>query len=204
MPHRVVSLESTTSYIDSYSTQQNIFPLVHETVFYTNKQSDPKSKTLLRGSLDVKNPSKHELNSNADLVFSMPGLGKDMQINSKTTYDKNTYCGTFDLVLDIFKKKEQKIVVSGNVTPKVTAQTAEGTAKLHIDGKGLGFNVLYDEKFFLGTNKVNWDSSTVFELDKQKKVSSWHLDLTETTAKIQVRHKKLNILNRVMFNFISD
>lgn len=75
LPHRIISLESSTTYSD-INSRQLPFPFQHEIVLYMNKNVDPQSKTMLKVNADIQRTPQKHTSVNAEIIFSNPILGK--------------------------------------------------------------------------------------------------------------------------------
>ncbi|XP_077288489.1 apolipophorins-like [Arctopsyche grandis] len=188
LPHRIISLESSTTYSD-VDSKKLPFPFQHEIALYLNKNVDPQSKSMLKVNADIQRTPQKYTSANAEIIFSNPILGKNLKIAGKSTYDVPTHGVTGDLVLDIFKKESQKIVVSGKFLPVFAEaeKLVKFDSELKINGKGLGFEAAFVDKVHISTESFIVDTKAMMNLEKQQKEAAFSINLNKHQQKIQMK-----------------
>lgn len=179
MPHRTVSLETSTTYPD-VKNRKAILPLVHETCFYTNK-ADPKTKTSFTARI-----GRQDNTADWSIIFSNPSLEKDLEMSGRTKFDKQTFATDVNIVVDIFKKKQQKIVFTAQLVPTYKADYLECVSKVHLNAKELGFDYLIDEKLVATPKQITYNCKGSFMVDNKHSQTTIALNLNKDKQALNV------------------
>ncbi|GLV37036.1 apolipophorin [Carabus blaptoides fortunei] len=190
-PKRVVALEAKG---DLPINNNKLGHIKGEVALYMNKKAEPNKKTVLSYNSDQDYNEKNG-HLSAELKFSNPALGKDFLIQYGAKYDLATNKVEFNVDVDIFAKKNQKISVGGFTVMTKLDQGYKFVSNLNAASKGLNLDLKASEVINLEPQNLHYELKCAYQLEKIKQDNIVSGTLNPKKAEILLKLLNHNLLH---------
>ncbi|XP_044727273.1 apolipophorins isoform X2 [Chrysoperla carnea] len=168
LPKRVISIEGVLDVNIKQAPKHSTSKV--ELAVYLDKVRQPKQRLLLSASSNVHVDEQKSAAVSGEIKLSHPALEKDLILSGNANVNKETRTATYNVDIDVFAKKQQKVTIKGTVTGTPIGEKGYNvTSEILIDSKGSNIHASILDHFAVSTNGISAGHKATYTDAKHKR-----------------------------------